>query len=444
MLIDIDRNDKEYAKSYTLGVRVSSLNCSLVERWCLHVPVTALYASLNEMATGGDGSGRFGGESSGKSDVWKYFNKSTDGKKAECKLCSKILAYHGGTSNLRTHLQGQHPLKYQRQQESSIEKGKMKQETLASMFKPQACTESRSKDITDRIANMIALDMKPIRMVEGEGFNSLLAFLEPGYKIPSKKHFSKLIHQKHDLAKAKLCEALTAAGKIALTTDIWTSSATEAYLTVTVHYLSPTWDMHTFVLATQVFPEHHTGEEIAKELKRIVNSYSAREKVSAFVHDQAANMELCHRILSQEEGWESIFCSAHCLQLCLKEGLSITAIDRLLEAARKLVGHFHHSVVATEALKKWQEQMGDTQKKLVQDVATRLNSSLHMLERLLVTRWSIIAVLSDEAVTRRPDHCLDLKTEQWELAEDTAVSRRQLSFLNGKIGNGNGNTSTNL
>ena len=212
---DINNNDKGYVKSYTLGVRVSSLNCLQVERWCLHVPVTALYASLNEMASGGDGSGCFGGESSGKSNVWKYFNKSADGKKAECKLCSRILAYHGGTSNLRTHLQEQHPLKYQSQQESSIEKGKRKQGTLASMFKPQACTESRSKDITDRIANMIALDMKPIRMVEGEGFHSLLAFMEPGYKIPSRKHFSKVIHQKHEL-----CEALTAAGKIALTTDI--------------------------------------------------------------------------------------------------------------------------------------------------------------------------------------------------------------------------------
>ena len=172
------------------------------------------------------------------------------------------------------------------------------------------------------------------------------------------------------------------------------------------------------MLATQAFPECHTGEEIAKELKRIVNSYSAREKVSAVVHDQAANMELCHRILSQEEGWESIFCSAHCLQLCLKERLSITAIDRLLGAAQKLVGHFHHSVVATEVLKKRQDQMGDTQKKIVQDVATRWNSSLHMLECLLVTRWPITAVLSDEAVTKRSDHYLDRKTEQWELAEE--------------------------
>ena len=92
MLIDIDNNDKGYMKSYTLDVLVSSLNCTLVERWCLHVPVTALYASLNEMASGGDGSGRFGGESSGKSDVWKYSDKSADGKKAELRWDPVTLA----------------------------------------------------------------------------------------------------------------------------------------------------------------------------------------------------------------------------------------------------------------------------------------------------------------------------------------------------------------
>ena len=56
--------------------------------------------------------------------MWKYFDKSADAKKAECKHCSKVLAYHGGTSNLRSHLQGQHPLKYENKQASSTEKGK--------------------------------------------------------------------------------------------------------------------------------------------------------------------------------------------------------------------------------------------------------------------------------------------------------------------------------
>ena len=44
-----------------------------------HIPAAAQCV----MASGEHGSGRFGGVSSGKSDVWKYFDKSTDGKKAK-------------------------------------------------------------------------------------------------------------------------------------------------------------------------------------------------------------------------------------------------------------------------------------------------------------------------------------------------------------------------
>lgn len=94
-----------------------------------------------------------------------------------------------------------------------------------------------------------------------------------------------------------------------------------------------------------MFSERHI---LAEELKWIVQSYATGQKVHAAVHDQPANMELCHAILSKDEGWDSLYCSSHCLKLCLKAGLGIAAMDILLDAARKLVGHFSHSVVATE------------------------------------------------------------------------------------------------
>ena len=78
-------------------------------------------------------------------------------------------------------------------------------------------------------------------------------------------------------------------------------------------------------------------------------------------------------ILEKELGWKSLSCTAHTLQLCLKRGFDIPVISRLLAAARKLVGHFNHSVIATEALKKKQEQIGDGDKfkKLIRDCQTR-------------------------------------------------------------------------
>ena len=56
-------------------------------------------------------------------------------------------------------------------------------------------------------------------------------------------------------------------------------------------------------------------------------------------------------------------------------------------------------------------------KKLVQDCATRWNSTYYLLERIIETRWPISAVLSDEKVTKRSDRYLDLKNEQWKLAK---------------------------
>ena len=46
------------------------------------------------------------------SDVWKYISKDSRSASATCTLCEKVLAYRGGTSNLRDHLLCSHPREY--------------------------------------------------------------------------------------------------------------------------------------------------------------------------------------------------------------------------------------------------------------------------------------------------------------------------------------------
>ena len=53
---------------------------------------------------------------------------------------------------------------------------------------------------------------------------------------------------------------------VALTTDIWTSTA---YMTVTLHYIDPNSVMQAFVLETFSFPERHTAVNIAEKLKEL-------------------------------------------------------------------------------------------------------------------------------------------------------------------------------
>ena len=69
------------------------------------------------------------------------------------------------------------------------------------------------------------------------------------------------------------------------------------------------------------------------------------------------------------------------------------------------MGHFNHSVVATQALLKNQPD-GNKALKLIQDVATRWNSSYLMINRLLQLRVPVYAVLHDESVTKPSDRSI--------------------------------------
>ena len=68
---------------------------------------------------------------------------------------------------------------------------------------------------------MIIVDLCPISIVEKDGFKNLLGVMEPGYKIPCHKHFSKKWVKGKILLKEKLSQNTQA---FALTTDIWSES----------------------------------------------------------------------------------------------------------------------------------------------------------------------------------------------------------------------------
>ena len=52
---------------------------------------------------------------------------------------------------------------------------------------------------------------------------------------------------------------------MALTTDIWTSCTTQAYITVTAHLKN--WKLVTKVVSTAEMPERHTGVHTAQRIQ---------------------------------------------------------------------------------------------------------------------------------------------------------------------------------
>ena len=243
-----------------------------------------------------------------------------------------------------------------------------------------------------------------------------MAFLEPGYRLPSSTHFTHLIERKYISVKQRIRNLLQEQAEFTvITTDLWTSIATESYLTVTFHYLNEEWKMKSVISGTLPLSESHTATNIVTWIKELVDeSGIASDKVVAFVHDNCKDIENAGNALEEEYGWLSLGCTGHTLQLCVNSGLQIPAISRVIGAGRRLTTYFRKSEPALRALRIHQQDMRMEPHQLIQDVSTRWNSTYYMIDRLIEQRWPITAVFSDHTVTNGSDRYLDMKSEQWD------------------------------
>ena len=135
----------------------------------------------------------------------------------------------------------------------------------------KTCTPQQAAVLTESILNMIITDMRPLSMVEDEGFNRMICTFNPGYTLPSRPHFTKLMERKYEETFMEVRTAInTNHSKLALTADIWTSVANEAYLGIPCHYITDDWDMQSICLTTMPLQDKHTASNIAEWLEEVV------------------------------------------------------------------------------------------------------------------------------------------------------------------------------
>ena len=282
------------------------------------------------------------------------------------------------------------------------------------------CSPQFAAALTDSVLNMIIKDMRPLSMVEDEGFRAMVKTFQPGYVLPKRTCFTNMMEKKYEDEFQKVKLALSSSSSmVSLTTDAWTSIATEAYLGMTCHFINNDWELVSFSLTTMPLEERHTAINIASWIETAIEKFGIpASRIKAVVHDNAANVVAALKLLEERHGISSIRCAGHTLQLVVNQALKNPQINKAIGAARCLVEHFKKSEIASSKLKTKQKQMGKPEHKLIQDVSVRWNSSYYMISRLLEQRWPVTATLSDPEVTQRAKHFLDLKAEQWSLLEE--------------------------
>ena len=205
---------------------------------------------------------------------------------------------------------------------------------------------------------------------------------------------------------------------IAITHDSWTSLNNESYDTITAHFINESWELKTRVLQTTKVDGSHTAENI-KEVMVATKEAWGFSNDPTVTTDNAANEVKAFGILK----WARISCMGHNINLAAKAGLSVPEISRLVAKGRIVVSFFHRSPSATDFLKAKQrlvlaEKFHELS--LIQDVATRWNSTVDMLSRLLDLTPAIHAAVIDNDAPKR---IKELRTHLFTFEEQALVER---------------------
>ena len=242
-----------------------------------------------------------------------------------CRKCNKqIRAKHGNTSNLLAHLRDHHPEEYA-EASKFVHKGEpstaSRQPTLlesvqrGSMYDPKS---AQARDLNRAVGYFLAKDIQPLYTLEKPGFQQLVSKLNPKYNLPSRKYFTeteipRLYNEVRDtIVKPKLTEIMY----FAATTDLWTSRANHPYLSLTVHFVTSSWDLQAFTLETVPMFEDHTGQNIADAVVDILDNWNLEgSKLIATTTDNGSNFAF------KSLEWTRISCFGHNLDLAVNKVL---------------------------------------------------------------------------------------------------------------------------
>uniref|UniRef100_A0A1X7UQS2 Uncharacterized protein n=1 Tax=Amphimedon queenslandica TaxID=400682 RepID=A0A1X7UQS2_AMPQE len=119
---------------------------------------------------------------------------------------------------------------------------------------------------------MVARDLMPLSIVEGEGFKRLMNYIELGYTVPSYTHVTIVCCQMYSELKEKLILQIASCMYVALTTVIWTSAVVQGYIILTAHYITDLLELCSKVLLTKEIPECHTGQNMSDQLTKAIDN----------------------------------------------------------------------------------------------------------------------------------------------------------------------------
>ncbi|RNA27428.1 zinc finger BED domain-containing 1-like [Brachionus plicatilis] len=320
-------------------------------------------------------------------------------------------------------------------------------------------TDEREKDPFYLLLMFIITASLPFRCVENKFFKLFCHFLNPNFKLPSRKDLSDLASVYYEKEKKSTISRLREIKSVSLTTDCWTSVQNFSCISLTAHFFDDKLNLKSMLLAVRHILGGHTARNLSDNITCILDEFSILRKTKFITTDNVNTMLQ----MSKNLGLERIPCIAHLLNLIVSNWLKaikqtiirnedncpsenpfmttqeIEATDKqnfdystrqkihenidqfsifsqALEKCSSIASYYNHSTMMKEELIKKQSEISEKQLSIVQQV-TRWNSTFLMVESVIKNKESLNPILSKDQKHKN----LQLKSNEVEILEDAML-----------------------
>lgn len=262
-------------------------------------------------------------------------------------------------------------------------------------------TSQLKKDLTTKIVEFCAKDVRPMEIISGQGFTNLAQFLiELGAThgnivistiLPHPTTVSRHVADVKKDWHAKLFPVLKKAvanDECSSTSDMWTDKyKINPFLVMTAHFFDDNFVLEKHVLFTSKFSrEDKTGINILKELKERFENLGFKKddlKKIRFVTDHGSNM-----VAALKDSYMRDDCRAHRLNTILantfeSEDLPLIIL-KILRSCKNIVRHLKQSGKANQLAKA-----------VVQECETRWNAKLGMIQSIVSNYTQVMELLTE-------------------------------------------------
>ncbi|XP_074378052.1 zinc finger BED domain-containing protein RICESLEEPER 2-like [Apium graveolens] len=210
-------------------------------------------------------------------------------------------------------------------------------------------------------------------------------------------------------------------GRVSLTSDLWTSVATDGYISLTAHFITSDWVLHKKLLNFSYLPLPHTDITISEKIYKMLCEWNIESKLGSITLDNASSndlfvatlrtqLNLRNALLCKGEFFH-IRCCAHILNLIAQEGLK--EMDESVVKIRESVKYIKGSQGRKEKFRECISSVAlDKKRGLRQDVPTRWNSTFLMLESAIYYRHAFTHLQLTESNYKH-----GLSDDEWDKVE---------------------------